>query len=250
MNYQYSLSCSDDEFEDPTPEPTEPAEEEYDDKYYYGKGGKGKGGMMGMMGGMMMGSKGGMMGMMGKGKGKGKGGLYPSYDDVTFLDDQFFDDLYFETDDCENVAFNETFSIPGPTAFVPISETEQDPSLPGTVFITELVNLLELDGETPIVGSTVSASCTRTTIGDLGGGICQFVFIDDEGYTISVDGYLAGPLGGPLAITGGTGELVGVFGQMDFFPIFDESDPDATGDIFLDAIRYEIIADVGAIVCP
>jgi hypothetical protein len=220
------------------------------------------GGMMmgGMMGGsgMMMGGKGtsGMMSMAkgGKGKGKGgKGGLYPTYDDITFVDDKYFDDLYFETDDCQMVAFNETFVVPGPTLFLAPDTTPADrgtPTLPGTVFITERVNLLELDGVTPIIGSTVSGSCTRTTIGEEGGGICQYVFIDDEGYTISVNGYLPGPLGGPMAITGGTGELLGVFGQMDFFPVFSDTVANATGDIFLDVIEYEVIADMGVIVCP
>jgi hypothetical protein len=100
------------------------------------------------------------------------------------------------------------------------------------------------------VGSTVTGTCTRTTIGAEGGGVCQFVFIDDEGYSISVDGYLPGPLGGPLAITGGTGSMVGVFGQFDFFPIFSNTDVNATGDIFIDVIEYEVIADIGVVVCP
>jgi hypothetical protein len=212
-----------------------------------------------MMMGMMMGGmgKGGMMmGMMsGKGKGHqhGKGGLYPTYDDFTLVDDYYFDDHYFETDDCQLVSFNETFAIPGPTLFVAPDTSDAEPgtpSFPGTVFITERVNLLELDGVTPIIGSTFSGSCTRTTIGENGGGVCQFVFIDDEGYTISVDGFLPAPLGGPMAVTGGTGELVGVFGQMDFFPIFSDRDPNATGDIFIDVIQYEVIADIGTLVCP
>lgn len=200
-------------------------------------------------GGMMM----GMMSGKGKGKGKGKGGLYPTYDDFTLVDDLYYDDHFFETDDCRMVAFNETFAISGPTIFIAPDTTNAEigtPSLPGTVFITERVNLLEIDGVTPIEGSTVSGTCTRTTIGDEGGGICQFVFIDDDGYSISVDGYLPGPLGGPMAVTGGTGELLGVFGQLDFFPIFSDTDPNATGDIFLDVIEYEIIADLGTIVCP
>jgi hypothetical protein len=38
-----------------------------------------------------------------------------------------------------------------------------------------------------------------------------------------------------------------VSGEMDLFPIFED---DAEGDIFLDAIRYEVIANLGIIVCP
>ena len=38
---------------------------------------------------------------------------------------------------------------------------------------------------------------------------------------------------------------------MDFFPIFgDLTDPNAVGDIFLDATRYDVVADIGVIVCP
>lgn len=148
------------------------------------------------------------------------------------------------------MTFNETFAIPGPTLFLAPDTNVSfpgTPSLPGTVFITERVSVLQLDGVTPINGTTVTATCTRTTIGEEGGGVCQLVFIDDEGFSIDVSGFLQGPLGSPMAITGGTGGMVGVAGAMDFFPIFDT---DQFGDIFLDVIRYEVIADIGLIVCP
>ena len=267
--------------EEPTLEPTYPGIGPTDDEYPHGKGyggngkgyggngkgyggnGKGYGGNGGNGNGKgkgkgyagMMGGGGGMMGMMSGGMmsgSGGKGGIYPTYDDVPYLDDLVYDDA-MPIEQCQTIAFNETFAMPGPTAFLAPDTSAGDagtPELPGTVFITEQVNLLELDGETPIVGSTVTGTCTRTTIGDEGGGVCQFVFIDDEGYSISVDGYLPGPLGGPLAITGGTGGMVGVFGQFDFFPIFSNTDFNATGDIFLDVIEYEVIADIGVVVCP
>jgi hypothetical protein len=176
-------------------------------------------------------------------------------DDITFLDDQFFDDQFFADGECELVTFNETFAVPGPSLFLAPDTTVEnpgDPSLPGTVFIFESVNILEIDGVTPIVGTTVSGSCTRTTIGEDGGGICNLVFIDDEGFSINVSGFLPGPLGGPMAITGGTGGMVGVIGDMDFFPIFDGNVTTVTdyGDIFLDVVRYEVIANLGLIVCP
>jgi hypothetical protein len=189
---------------------------------------------------------------------KGKGGgkyvddhFYPTIDDVAFLDDKFFDDAFFQDGDCELVSFNETFAMPGPSLFLAPDTTAASagtPDLPGTVFMFERQSILELDGKTAINGSTVSGSCTRTTIGAGGGGICQLVFIDDKGFTVSVEGFLPNPLGGPMAISGGTGGLVGVIGEMDFFPIFDGAN--STGDVFLDSVRYEVIADLGLIVCP
>jgi hypothetical protein len=79
------------------------------------------------------------------------------------------------------------------------------PELLGTVFIFEVANILELDGATPIDGTTVSGSCTRTAFGTDGGGTCDLIFIDEEGYTINVNDFLQGPLGSKMAITGGTG---------------------------------------------
>lgn len=260
-----------------------------DDEYYYeGKGGKGYGGKGyagkgcsgkgcgGKSGGKSGGKGGGKSGGKavhggkghggggGKGKGKGhvkehpgKGGkgtydddFYPSIDDF-YLDDQYYDDEFINGDQCQLVTFNETFSIPGATLFLAPDTSVADPGnpdLPGTVFIFEVVDVLEINGVTPIQGTTLSGTCTRTDVDpDGGGGICQFVFLDEEGYSITVEGFLPGPLGGPLAVTGGTGDMVGVNGEMDFFPIFDA---DEEGDIFIDAIRYEVIADLGIIVCP
>lgn len=170
-------------------------------------------------------------------------------EDFALVDDLLFDDAFFEDDLCQLVTFNETFAMSGPTVFLaPDTDlnTVGTPSLPGTVFIIERVNIFGLDGITPIVGTTVSGTCTRTTFGEDGGGVCSLVFIDDEGYSINVNGFLEGPLGSPMAITGGTGRTVGVTGEMDFFPVFltDQS------DIFLDVERYEVIANIGLIVCP
>jgi hypothetical protein len=203
-----------------------------DDKYY---GNHGKGGAKG--------SK------SSKGKGKGKGGGYYPEDDIPYIDDEYIDDEFFHDGNCQLVTFNETFAIPGPSLFLAPDTTVDDPGtpdLPGTVFIFEVANILELDGATPIDGTTVSGSCTRTTIGTDGGGTCDLIFIDEEGYTINVNGFLQGPLGSQLAITGGTGGMVGVIGEMDFFPVYETDSP---GDLFLDAVRYEVIADLGIIVC-
>lgn len=209
-------------------------DDRHDDDYYYSpKSRKGKKG--------------------GKGKGSYSAGkdFWTSAKDNAFLDDAFFDDHFFEDDDCELVTFNETFAMGGPTLFLAPDTTPTnagDPTLPGTVFIFERVNILELDGVTPINGTVVSGTCTRTTVGTDGGGVCHLVFVDEDGFSINVNGDLQSPLGGPLAITGGTGGMVGVVGEVDLFPIF-ETDTQF-GDIFLDPIRFEVLLDLGLIVCP
>jgi hypothetical protein len=76
--------------------------------------------------------------------------------------------------------------------------------------------------------------------------VCQFVIIDDSGYSITASGFLPGPFGGPLAISGGTGSMIGVTGQFDLFPVF----MGAAGDIFADVVRYEVMADFSLLVCP
>ena len=105
--------------------------------------------------------------------------------------------------------------------------------------------MLETDGVTPIAGTTVSGTCTRTVMDAVGMGTCQLIFVDDDEYSINVDGALTGPSGSKLAITGGTGGMVGVIGEMDFMPVFA-----TTGDIFLNVTRYEVDADLGLVVCP
>ncbi|GAX10073.1 hypothetical protein FisN_2Lh341 [Fistulifera solaris] len=239
--------------------------DDYADDYYY-EGGKGKGKGKGK-------GNGG-----GKGKGKGKGGkkgkksskhhahdysyqekgdwneLYPSVGDINFLDDNFFDDNFFADGDCKLVVMNETFSVPRALSYVAPDTTSPenmgDPVLAGTVFLWRNQQVFEADGSVPIAGTTVSGTCTRTNQdGENSMGSCQFVFVDDDDYTITVDGALTGPYGSSLGITGGTGGMVGVVGQMDFFPVHEEDD-DAAGDIFINVTRYEIEADLGLIICP
>jgi hypothetical protein len=202
---------------------------------------------------------------MGMGKGKGQqydddkhveDDKYVEDDKMPYDDDEGddfleYDDKYDKSNGCVLVQFNETFVVPAASLFVAPDTTPTvngDSLLPGTLFIFELSNILEPDGETPIAGTKVSGTCTRTTFGTEGGGICSFVFVDDEDYTINVDGYLKGPFGSPLAISGGTGGMVGVIGEMDFFPIYNNG-TSIDGDIFIDPLRYEVIADLGLIVC-
>ena len=174
--------------------------------------------------------------------------IYPTAGDINFLDDNFFDDHFFDDDDCELIHLNETFSVPRAARFFAPDTTPTNmgtPSIIGTVFIWENQQVLEIDGITPIVGTTVSGSCIRTSTSITGMGTCQLVF--DDQFTINVAGLLEGPLGNQLAITGGSGGLVGVIGEMDFLPLYEHP---GVGDVFLNSTRYEVHADLGLIVCP
>lgn len=206
------------------------------------------------------------MGPKSKKGGKGGKGGYDDYyvDDANNYEDDMLeqDDAFFEMDDeytddipppdgCALQSFNETFVVPAASLFLAPDTTKSEagtPELPGTVFIFESVNILEPDGKTPISGTRISGTCTRTTLGADGGGTCDLVFVDDEDFTINVAGFLQGPLGSPLAISGGTGGMVGVIGEMDFFPVYGNGTA-LDGDVFLDPIHYEVIANLGLIVC-
>jgi hypothetical protein len=179
--------------------------------------------------------------------------FYPRAEDLGFVDDQFFDDQFFEGDDCQLVTFNETFGMTSADLFLAPDTTIDVPGTPmyaGTVFLFEREFLLQPDGTSSINGTAVSGTCTRTEGGgdSSGAGLCNFVFVDDEGYSVNVNGLLVGPLGGKLAISGGTGGMMGVVGEMDFMPIYEDSK--TIGDIFLDPIRYDVMAHLGLIVCP
>jgi hypothetical protein len=179
--------------------------------------------------------------------------FYPRAEEIGFVDDQFFDDKFYDYDECVLLTFNETFGIPHANRFKAPDTTKTDPGdahYQGTVFLFERDYLLEPDGTSAINGTFVSGSCTRTEGGKdgTGAGVCNFVFVNDEGYSVNVNGLLVGPLGSKLAISGGTGGMIGVIGDMDFFPIYE--DGRTIGDIFLDPIRYEVMAHLGLTVCP
>ena len=148
------------------------------------------------------------------------------------------------------MSFNETFAIAGANLFLAPDTTSTEtgtPTLPGTLFIFERESLLDLDG-TPVNGTSVSGTCTRTEAANGGAGICNFVFIDDDGYSLNANGLLAGVYESEIAVTGGTGGMVGVTGKMVLFPVYESGVDD--GDIFLDAIQYDVVAYTGLIVCP
>lgn len=175
----------------------------------------------------------------------------PRVGDIAFLDEDFFEDGFFDgEDDCELVRLNDTFSINSADLYLAPDTTltaAGDPQLPGTVFIFENQPILEPDGSTEIDGTMVSGTCTRTTMGGTAGGLCNLVFVDDDGFSITIMGSVFGE-GGSVAIVGGTGGMVGVTGEMNVQAVF--SNETATVDIFLDAERYEVEMQLGLIVCP
>ncbi len=201
-------------------------------------------------------SKGGKGKGKGKGKGgKGKGGKGGKKGKKSKKSSGDYDDDYYpESGGCELTVMNETFSIPRALSYVAPDTTSPenmgDPVLAGTVFLWRNQQVFEADGVIPISGTTVSGTCTRTNQdGEEGMGSCQFVFVDDDDYTITVDGLLSGPSGSSLGITGGTGSMAGAIGEMEFFSVHEEDD-DAAGDIFINVTRYEIEASLGLIKCP
>lgn len=160
-------------------------------------------------------------------------------------------------DGCELLVFStETFVVRGATLFLApdTSPTNQgDPKLPATVFIFEPDNAFAEDGVTSI-NTVVSGTCTRTAIGSNGVGICHFVFTFDgvaliaseEESSIKVSGSLQGLNGGDLAVTGGTGGLLGAVGDLQFNAIYETAAPD---DIFIDARKYRVVSDIRLLVC-
>jgi len=153
--------------------------------------------------------------------------------------------------ECESGFLKEGgFSMSGPSLFLAPDTSPSSPGAPssvGTVFYFERTPMLEFGTDTPIEGQTVSGSCTRTTVGTDGDGFCSLVFIDGEGTTINALGYLQGPFGSQLTITGGTGSAVGVTGTMDFSPIYVGG---GVGDLFLDATRHDVTLNAGFSLCP
>lgn len=167
------------------------------------------------------------------------------------MNDDVFDDQFFEDDDCELVTLNETFSFPRASRFLAADTSPEnmgDPTLIGTVFIWENQQVFDGNGVSPIVGTSISGTCTRTTADTKGMGSCTLTFLDDDDYSINIDGILTGPNGSTLGISGGTGGMVGVIGEMDIFPIYALGQ--MSGDVFINVTRYEVEADLGLIVCP
>lgn len=78
----------------------------------------------------------------------------------------------------------------------------------------------------------------------LGGGQCSFtysLFDGERGFTFEATGMVVDSLGGTLAITGGTKDAIGAFGEIELLPINVQADGSfvpAPGDFFLEPLFY------------
>lgn len=181
--------------------------------------------------------------------------LFPTEEAIQ-LGDDFYDDEFWSDDNCKLVTFNETFFFFTASSSVAAGA---DTQAPGSMFIFNQP-IYQLDGtEVPYV--TLSGICTRTVTSDdagLGGaGTCQLTFVDTTGnYTIATQGYLgldansaSAMTAGSLVITGGSGSMVSVLGEMNVIPM-DGDGMFLNGDVLADAYAYYVEAALGVIICP
>jgi hypothetical protein len=189
----------------------------------------------------------------GPGAGSGKvkpQDLLPNADDIPFADDQLFDDKFWEDDNCKLMTFNESFYF-----MAPVSKDETYGI--GRRYFFD--NTLSRPDGTLIEGVTLSGSCTRirkTEVNgtSVGGGTCSWVIYEASGnWSMALSGYLettgAKDYGGTMAVTGGTGEMVSVMGEMDIWPM-DVRGMLETGDIFESSYAYYVNAIYGLLICP
>ena len=176
--------------------------------------------------------------------GGGGGYSYPkNYDHVldylTFHDDTLFTDDLFDDDDCEFFVSHEEYKYSSFDFAIPIDGLTSNP---GTRYIWSDQNILMLDGSI-IKDTIITGTCTRT---GHGAGTCNMVIKDDTGEQLTFSGRLDSSLsGGKFAITGGTGSLTGIVGEMHV-----KAYTEGAGDVFDDATHYEVAVTLGIIVSP
>lgn len=175
--------------------------------------------------------------------------LLPTVDDVPFVDDSLFDDQFWEEDSCKLVTFNETFYFTAPVA-------RDATGTYGERYYFD--NDLNRTDGTQVDDVKLTGSCTRTRLpgefGTAGAGVCNFIIYHTLGnWSMSTAGFLetaaTSGIGGTLAVTGGTGEMVSVMGEMDVWPM-DINGMLATGDVFDTVYGYYINAIYGLLICP
>ena len=176
-------------------------------------------------------------------------------DDIPLLDDAMFDDAFYAKDACQLVTFNESFFFE--TASVQIGlGGSSDASEVGSQFLFAQ-NIYTPTGKM-INDTLLSGICTRTSptglLGTSGAGACQFNFVDVHGnYTISAQGHLdtvaSQQSAGNLVVTGGSGHMVSVVGEMKVVPV-DTDGLFTTADIFTGIYAYYVEAVFGVIICP
>jgi hypothetical protein len=156
------------------------------------------------------------------------------------------------------VPIEESFAILAADLALP--PTTSDPNEIGTTFIYEpnfLFNATELrdnGGLVELEDSRITGVCTRTssTLGsDIGGGVCHFTILAD-GISVNFGGFIEDLVEGApdstLAISGGTGFLSGITGEVALHP-YDGNGDDFTGDIFSGAFTYEIMISGVLVFC-
>jgi hypothetical protein len=145
-----------------------------------------------------------------------------------------------------------------PNSTVPVAPGASRTEL-GTVYLFSSVLYEYVSNETTtngtdigtiLSGTFVTGVCTRTLNEiDNGGGIftpgssyCLFTYtiMDDDSQdfvTFNAAGEVVDVFGGTLSITGGTGALVGAYGDVELLPVYETFPPDA-GDFFSEPLYY------------
>ena len=160
---------------------------------------------------------------------------------------------------CTQVAFTEEFLFLSADLAIPLETT--DPDEIGTTFIYEpspLFNATEFrdNGQSvELENSQITGVCTRTqepVDGVGGGGVCQFTIQVDVGSSVTFGGFIEDfVVGSPpptLVISGGSGENIGITGEVALLPL-DGTGAPFTGDIFFDTFGYEASVSGVILVC-
>jgi hypothetical protein len=179
-------------------------------------------------------------------------GLLPTAEEVPFANETF-DASFWQDDSCKLMTFNETFYFTRAT----VSDTNGSGVIGERYFFDHDLN--RTDG-TQVPDVKLTGMCTRTRkageSGTAGAGTCNWVVYHESGnWSMSLSGMLESAAvkgyGGAMAVTGGTGEMVSIMGEMDVWPI-DINGMLAIGDIFNSpgVYAYYVTAIYGILICP
>jgi hypothetical protein len=180
----------------------------------------------------------------------GAQGLLPTPETAPFSDEESLGEAFSQDDSCKLITFNETFYF--------MSAVSRDPKVVvGQRYFFD--NGLNRPDGSQIEDVTLSGVCTRTRKADpngtaIGGGVCNWVIYHASGnWSMSASGSLesatAGRNAGSMAVTGGSGEMVSVMGEMDVWPI-DINGMLELGDVFNSSYAYYVNAIYGLLICP
>lgn len=158
-----------------------------------------------------------------------------------FQEDDYLWQPYFEDDDCEIFIAAEAFSFGSASGVI------GDGSI-GTQYVWEPQNMQDRD-TSDLIDAFFSGYCTVTSTTPTAGYFCHFVIVNNVGDQMTMAGALLTPDDsllplGTLAITGGTGGMAGVIGDMTIF-----ANPIGT-DALAIASQFDVDVLLGIIVCP